>query len=91
MDPAEPKVSTQAIVLGLGSIFNHSALYQNLGWFKNVARQTITYITLRDIQPEEELTINYGKVWFEDADEPETMNDEDEDPTLVLGRISSTI
>lgn len=87
-DPANDKTSVQAIVLGLGSIFNHSAIHQNVGWFRNIGAQVITYVALRDIQPGEELTINYGKIWFVDSDAP--AGDEEEDPVQVLSRIESS-
>lgn len=31
--------------------------------------QCITYKALQDIQPNEELCINYGRIWFQDVDE----------------------
>ncbi len=60
---------TQAVALGLGSLFNHSSLHQNVGWSRDLTGQCIVYKALRDIKVGEELCINYGKVWFVDADE----------------------
>jgi len=51
---------TQAIILGLGSMFNHSSLNQNVVWMRDLDRLTITYKTLRDIKQDEELCISYG-------------------------------
>lgn len=62
-------VQSQAIVLGLGSLFNHSTGRQNVGFERDLNMQCITYEALRDIQPKEELCINYGRIWFQDADE----------------------
>ena len=62
---------TQAVALGLGSLFNHSTLYQNVGWKRLVAEQSIQYTALRNIPEGEELCISYGSpgvLWFEDAD-----------------------
>lgn len=66
------KVSkTQAIVFGLGSMFNHSSREQNVGWERNLENQLITYRALRDIAAGEELCISYGDhLTFEDADGP---------------------
>ena len=59
---------TQALALGLGSMFNHSR-NQNVGFQRNVEDQTITFTALRDIEPQEELCISYGpRLWFEDAE-----------------------
>lgn len=61
---------TQAIALGLGSMFNHSTLRQNVIWTRDVSAGTIIYTAHRDIQPGEELCISYGnaRLWFHDAD-----------------------
>ncbi|PNS19439.1 hypothetical protein CAC42_7283 [Sphaceloma murrayae] len=80
-----PKV-TQAVVLGLGSMFNHSTQSQNVGWTRDIDRQIITYHALRDIPAGEELCISYGsRLTFTDADAPPP---EDEgDGTQVLSSI----
>lgn len=62
---------TQAIALGLGSLFNHSTLHQNIGWRRALPDQCLVYTALRDISENEELCISYGGpgvLWFEDAD-----------------------
>ena len=61
-------VQTQALALGLGSLFNHSSQDQNVGWIRDTAGQCIEYRALRDILAGEELCINYGRLWFTDAD-----------------------
>lgn len=68
------KPSTQAVALGLGSLFNHSTLHQNVGWKRLITEQSIEYTALRDIGKGEELCISYGApgiLWFEDADAQE--------------------
>ena len=59
---------SQALALGLGSFFNHSTEKQNVGWTRHFDKQCISYVTLRDIEPNEELCINYGRLWFDDVD-----------------------
>ncbi|KAI9829015.1 MAG: hypothetical protein M1832_000038 [Thelocarpon impressellum] len=78
-----------AIVLGLGSMFNHSTLHQNVGWMRDVANLLVTYQALRDIRQGEELCISYGaKLTFEDA-EADGCEDSMEggDGAEVLGKI----
>lgn len=84
-DPGSPKERTQAVVLGLGSMFNHSVHDQNVGWTRSLEKQVLVYTALRDIHPGEELCINYGKVWFQDADAADESGQEDAEE--VLGRI----
>ena len=61
-------VTTQALALGLGSIFNH-ARNANVGFQRDGEREVIVYRTLRDVQAGEELCISYGAhLWFEDVD-----------------------
>lgn len=82
---------TQAVVFGLGSMFNHSTEDQNVGFTRDVEKQVVMYRALRDIHPGEELCISYGdNLTFEDADKPSIANgtaarEEDEDE--MLGRI----
>ncbi len=61
---------TQALALGLGSMFNHSTRAQNVGWKRNTEIDVIVYTALRDIEAGEELCISYGsaRLWFEDAE-----------------------
>lgn len=49
-----PKVA-QAVIFGLGSMFNHSTQNQNVVWERDVGREMITYRALRDIPAGEEL------------------------------------
>ncbi|KAI4954281.1 hypothetical protein J4E91_001991 [Alternaria rosae] len=70
---------TQAIIFGLGSMFNHSTQEQNVGWMRDTRRQLITYRALRDIATGEELCISYGShLTFKDADVPPPTPPEDE-------------
>ncbi|KAI4735362.1 hypothetical protein E4T50_14115, partial [Aureobasidium sp. EXF-12298] len=80
------KLTTQAVILGLGSMFNHSSAHQNVGWERDIANKVIVYKTLREVQVGEELCISYGdRLWFEDADVGE---EEDEvDAMKMLGGI----
>lgn len=73
------------MVLGLGSMFNHSVHDQNVGWTRSLDKEVLVYTALRDIQPGEELCINYGKVWFLDTDAAE--DSEQEDVGDLLGKI----
>ena len=84
-DPSDPKIRTQAVVLGLGSMFNHSVRHQNVGWTRDLDRQVLVYTALRDIEAGEELCINYGKVWFQDTEAGDESDEEEADE--VLGRI----
>lgn len=77
----------QAIVLGLGSMFNHSTIRQNIGWIRNLEAGVIVYSTLRDIEQGEELLISYGScLTFEDV-EAGIRVAEEEDGLSVLNRI----
>ena len=80
-------VTTQAVVLGLGSMFNHSIRSQNVGWHRDLTRQVIVYRALRDIREGEELCISYGDhLTFLDVDKVESESDV-EDDCAVLGKI----
>lgn len=64
-------LKTQAVVFGLGSMFNHSTQNQNVGWQRDLSNQLVIYRALRDIQEGEELCISYGDhLTFVDADKP---------------------
>ena len=78
-------MKTQAICLGLGSLFNHSAHKQNVGWERDLAAETITYVSLKNIQEGEELCINYGRLWFPDVDGK--LHEEEDDENSILERI----
>lgn len=49
----------QAIALGNGSLFN-SSLHANMAFRASPANDAIEYFAARDIEPGEELTINYS-------------------------------
>ncbi|TGZ80382.1 hypothetical protein EX30DRAFT_396384 [Ascodesmis nigricans] len=68
---------TQAIILGLGSMFNHSSSRQNVGWRRNVENQVVVYTALRDVRRGEELLISYGsRLTFRDVEEDERRKEE---------------
>lgn len=76
----------QAIVFGLGSMFNHSAIRQNIGWKRDLEAGVIVYSALRDIEQGEELLISYGHyLTFEDVEDIGIR--EDLDGLSMLGRI----
>ncbi|KAF2467076.1 protein methyltransferase [Lindgomyces ingoldianus] len=69
----------QAIVFGLGSMFNHSTHDQNVGWVRDEECLIVTYQALRDILEGEELCISYGeRLTFKDADSSVSPSTEDE-------------
>ncbi|KAK3050496.1 hypothetical protein LTR09_008408 [Extremus antarcticus] len=84
----EPRrTTTQAIVLGLGSMFNHSRLHQNVAWQRDLERQVVVYRALRDIAADEELCISYGdRLTFKDAEQDGVCTDQ-ESEIEVLSRI----
>lgn len=60
-----------ALALGFGSLYNHQ-LFPNANFFLDLENETIDIVAIRDIEPGEEITINYhgepgdeGEVWFE--------------------------
>ena len=72
-----------ALALGLGSMFNHAST-PNVGYYRDFENNVIRYTTMRDIEPDEELCINYGSnLWFEDNTEEQA--DSDLDPQDFLG------
>lgn len=78
---------TQAVVFGLGSMFNHSTDYQNVGWTRDLDLEVIVYRTLRDVSDGEELCISYGSnLWFVDSD-ASNLNEDVEDADAMLARI----
>ncbi|OAL48755.1 SET domain-containing protein [Pyrenochaeta sp. DS3sAY3a] len=69
----------QAVIFGLGSMFNHSTQEQNITWMRDPKRLCITYRALRDIPAGEELCISYGShLTFKDADNPPPAPSEEE-------------
>ena len=80
-------LKTQAVVLGLGSMFNHSLRSQNVGWKRDLECETVVYSALRDIARGEELCISYGDhLTFEDADGTDAHG-ESEDGDNLLDKI----
>ncbi|KAF1976093.1 protein methyltransferase [Bimuria novae-zelandiae CBS 107.79] len=78
-DEAGKEVKAQAVIFGLGSMFNHSREEQNIVWERDLKRQMITYRALRDIRAGEELCISYGDhLTFIDADAPPAPRPEEE-------------
>ena len=57
-DSSGNDVKTQAVIFGLGSMFNHSRTEQNVVWERDLTHQFITYRALRDIKAGEELCKN---------------------------------
>ncbi|KAJ6202016.1 hypothetical protein J3E72DRAFT_410453 [Bipolaris maydis] len=77
---------SQAVVFGLGSMFNHSTQEQNVGWMRDLCRKIIIYRALRDIPAGEELCISYGShLTFKDADmlPPTPLEDEIEQLRMI--------
>ena len=52
-----------AIMLGFGSIYNHSDT-PNLRLDRKIEENIAVFVALRDIQPDEELLHTYRSVWF---------------------------
>ncbi|CAD6450417.1 f9f9a738-fd71-4e55-ba28-9b6bc6a97c9b [Sclerotinia trifoliorum] len=76
---SKPPTTSQAVILGLGSMFNHSTLHQNVGWKRDVKNLLVTYTALRDIKEGEELCISYGsRLTFKDTEEDALNEVEDE-------------
>lgn len=62
VDQHGKKKITQALILGLGSMFNHSTNVQNVGFERDLARQVVTYRALRDIPAGQELCMHASDV-----------------------------
>jgi SET domain-containing protein len=69
---------TVAVALGYGSLYNHS--YKPNARYDDMGRQTKSYFAVRNIEPGEEVTINYnGKVdaadpvWFDVIEDAPTQ------------------
>ncbi|KAL5346145.1 hypothetical protein ACLOAV_009178 [Pseudogymnoascus australis] len=78
---------TQAVVFGIGSLFNHSQRRQNVGWMRDVSKGVVIYRTLQDVRKGDELCISYGdRLTFVDADAKQVDSD-DEDENAALSRI----
>lgn len=60
-----------ALALGYGSLYNHS-YYPNAIYVKKYEDASVEFVALRDIEPDEEITINYNSspsdvspLWFD--------------------------
>ncbi|KAK4575352.1 hypothetical protein LTR86_001206 [Recurvomyces mirabilis] len=80
---------TQALILGLGSMYNHSTHDQNVVWTRDLEHEVVVYRALRDIAPDEELCISYGDhLTFVDTDKAEGAKEEEQESEEdMLGRI----
>ncbi|KAK3673744.1 hypothetical protein LTR78_006297 [Recurvomyces mirabilis] len=85
----KPSSRTQAVVLGLGSMFNHSTHDQNVVWTRDLENELVIYRALRDVAPDEELCISYGDhLTFVDAEKAEGAKEEEQESEEdMLGRI----
>ena len=54
-----PQGEHAAIALGYGSIYNHS-YSPNAHYVKSWEEQLMRFVALRDIEPDEEITVNYN-------------------------------
>ncbi|KAJ7254369.1 hypothetical protein B0H12DRAFT_1219018 [Mycena haematopus] len=73
------KNGSQALALGLGSLFNHSNR-PNLSYTIDPSNELIHYTTTRSIEPDEELCIYYGsKLWFDPVEPSETSDPHEND------------
>jgi uncharacterized protein len=78
---------TQAVVFGLGSMFNHSHQDQNVGWTRDLVNELVIYRALQNIPEGEELCISYGDhLTFADADKHDE-EDSAESAEEILDRI----
>lgn len=69
-----------ALALGLGSMFNHDST-PNVGFIRDIPNKLIRYVTLRDIEREEELCISYGNhLWFQDNSITEQVSSDEDEP-----------
>jgi uncharacterized protein len=55
-----PKEMCHVIVMGYGSIYNHSDL-NNANWINDPVKSCLRFYAVRDIQPGEEICTNYKK------------------------------
>lgn len=87
--------AVMALALGLGSLFNHSK-QPNLSYTLDHAAHCIHYRTVRDVRPDEELTISYGagRMWWEPAPSQSVLDLERKqqliavDPAAELSRLA---
>ena len=60
------KAGDVLVVLGYGMLYNHSA-EANLEYLQDEPT-TMRFVALRDVEPGEELTIDYGHEWWDTRD-----------------------
>jgi len=65
-EPADngKKISYNALVLGFGSIYNHS-FDNNAQYLYDEAKNVFVYQSVRDIEPGEQIFISYGNKWWD--------------------------
>ena len=77
--------NTQALALGMGSMFNHSRR-NNVGFIVDKVNLLIRYTTVKDVAKDTELLINYGnRLWFVDQECGNSETDSDEDVDNPFG------
>ena len=64
-DPKQPDVELRALVLGWGSIYNHSN-EPNIEYAILAKRKLFQYTTTRKIYAGEQLFVSYGEKWWQD-------------------------
>jgi hypothetical protein len=73
-----PGPRPHALALGIGSLFNHHH-DPNTFYKRDIQQGCIRFYTLRPVKAGEELCISYGSVlWFKNADQVDTMEEETE-------------
>jgi SET domain-containing protein len=66
-DSRQENDAPKAIMLGLASLFSHSS-NPNVEIKRDYRAGTIRAVTLRDVEPGEELAFRYGALWFDAAE-----------------------
>ena len=62
---SDQKEAAGAIAFGYAELYNHSS-NPNIELLTNMDHQTISFVAIQDISPEEELCFDYGiELWFE--------------------------
>lgn len=79
--------NTQALALGMGSMFNHSKR-NNVGFIMDKTNLLIRYTSVRDVPKDTELLINYGnRLWFDDEESGDNDTDTDDDLDNPFGKL----
>lgn len=63
-DDGEEESSWYSLVLGWGSLFNHSDRHNTEYWY-DPDRHLIVFHTIRAVEPGNQLFVNYGKSWWD--------------------------